>query len=104
MQFNQVENPRGNPLKINGQIWIFAPLSLGAVEKLLPALQGFSPNDVGTVIDVAHKSLKRNYPDITRDDVADMLYIDQLEEVMSVVMSASGLKSNSQSSGGESGE
>ena len=104
MQFKQVENPRGATIKIDGQLFVFAPLSLGAVEKLLPALQGFSPNDVGTVIDVAHKSLKRNYPDITRDDVADMLYIDQLEEVMSVVMSASGLKSNSQSSGGESGE
>jgi len=104
MQFKQVENPRGATIKIDGQPFVFAPLSLGAVEKLLPALQGFSPNDVGTVIDVAHKSLKRNYPDITRDDVADMLYIDQLEEVMSVVMSASGLKGNSQSSGGESGE
>ena len=104
MQFKQVENPRGATIKIDGQPFVFAPLSLGAVEKLLPALQGFSPNDVGTVIEVAHKSLKRNYPDITRDDVADMLYIDQLEEVMSVVMSASGLKSNSQSSGGESGE
>lgn len=104
MQSKQVENPRGATIKIDGQPFVFAPLSLGAVEKLLPALQGFSPNDVGTVIDVAHKSLKRNYPDITRDDVADMLYIDQLEEVMSVVMSASGLKSNSQSFGGESGE
>ncbi|OUY07004.1 hypothetical protein [Acinetobacter populi] len=92
MTFNQVENPRGTPVVIDGQSFVFAPLSLGAIEKLLPALQTFQPNDVGTVIDVAHKSLKRNYPDIQRDDVADLIYMDQLSEVMEAVMSVSGLK------------
>ncbi|MCU4314903.1 hypothetical protein KTH46_07685 [Acinetobacter bereziniae] len=103
MQFKEIENPRGTTIQIDGQPFVFAPLSLGAVEKLLPALQGFKPNDVGTVIDVAHKSLKRNYPDITREDVADMLYMDQLEEVMAAVMSVSGLK-NKEAQEGESGE
>ncbi|WP_336932393.1 hypothetical protein [Acinetobacter bereziniae] len=103
MQFKEIENPRGTTIQIDCQPFVFAPLSLGAVEKLLPALQGFQPNDVGTVIDVAHKSLKRNYPDITRDDVADMLYMDQLEEVMAAVMSVSGLK-NKEAQEGESGE
>ena len=104
MQFKQVENPRGNPLTIDGHTLIFAPLSLGAVEKLLPALQSFQPNDVGTVIDVAHKSLKRNYPDITREDVADLIYMDQLQEVMTAVMSISGLKSEQNAQGKEAGE
>lgn len=103
MQFKEIENPRGTTIQIDGQPFVFAPLSLGAVEKLLPALQSFQPNDVGMVIDVAHKSLKRNYPDITRDDVADMLYMDQLEEVMAAVMSVSGLK-NKESQEGEAGE
>ena len=103
MQFKEIENPRGTTIQIDGQPFVFAPLSLGAVEKLLPALQSFQPNDVGMVIDVAHKSLKRNYPDITRDDVADMLYMDQLEEVMAAVMSVSGLK-NKEPQEGEAGE
>ena len=103
MQLKEIENPRGTTIQIDGQPLVFAPLSLGAVEKLLPALQSFQPNDVGMVIDVAHKSLKRNYPDITRDDVADMLYMDQLEEVMAAVMSVSGLK-NKESQEGEAGE
>ena len=67
MQFKQVDNPRGNPLKINGQIWIFAPLSLGTAEKLMPKLKTFDPSDFALVVDVAHGSLKRNYPDITRE-------------------------------------
>ena len=101
--FKQVENPRGNTLVIDGHALVFAPLSLGAVEKLLPALQSFQPHDVGTVIDVAHKSLKRNYPEITREDVADLIYMDQLQEVMTAVMSVSGLKSE-QGAQGEAGE
>ncbi|MDO7501848.1 hypothetical protein Q5X76_14340 [Acinetobacter baumannii] len=104
MQFKQVENPRGSTIIIDGQPFVFAPLSLGAVEKLLPALQAFKPDDVGSVIDVAFKSLKRNYPDITRDDVADMIYMDQLTEVMEAVMSVSGLKGNDDSAAGGSGE
>lgn len=92
MQFNQVENPRGNPLKINGQVWIFAPLSLGSAEQLMPKLKNFDPKDFALVADVAHKSLKRNYPDITREFIADeLLDIGHVNAVFEVVMGASGL-------------
>ena len=90
----QVDNPRGTILAIDGIDLYFAPLSLGALELLLPKLQNFTGQDIGTVIDVAHKSLKRNYPEITREEVADMIYMDQLQDVMAAVMSVSGLKSN----------
>ncbi|WP_157774059.1 hypothetical protein [Acinetobacter baumannii] len=40
MQFKQVDNPRGSTIIIDGQPFVFAPLSLGAVEKLLPARHG----------------------------------------------------------------
>lgn len=88
----QVDNPRGSVVHIDGQPWYFAPLSLGSLELLMPKLQNFSEDDIGTVIDVAHKSLKRNYPEISRADVGDMIYMDQLQEVMGAVMSVSGLK------------
>ena len=92
MQFNQVENPRGNPLKINGQVWIFAPLSLGAAEQLMPKIQNFNPSDFALVADVAFKSLKRNYPDITREYVADeLLDVGHVNDVFETVMVASGL-------------
>lgn len=90
----QVDNPRGTVLAIDGKDWYFAPLSLGALELLLPKLQNFNEQDLGTVIDVAHKSLKRNYPEITREEVADMIYMDQLQDVMGAVMSVTGLKAN----------
>ncbi|PWF33747.1 hypothetical protein DBB30_24095 [Yersinia pestis] len=90
MQFNQVENPRGNPLKINGQIWIFAPLSLGAAEKLMPKLKTFDPSDFALVADVAHSSLKRNYPEITREYIADeLLDVGHVNAVFETVMGRS---------------
>lgn len=92
MDIKQVENPRGNPLKINGKNWIFAPLSLGAAEQLMPKLKNFDPNDFGLVTDVAHKSLKRNYPEITREYVAEeLLDIGYVQAVFDAVMGASGL-------------
>lgn len=106
MQFNQVENPRGNPLKINGQTWIFAPLSLGAAEQLMPKLKNFDPNDFSLVADVAHKSLKRNYLDITREFIADeLLDIGHVNAVFEAVMGASGLvHTGDEPQEGESGE
>ena len=106
MQFNQVENPRGNPLKINGQVWIFAPLSLGAAELLMPKLKNFDPNDFALVADVAHKSLKRNYPEITREFIADeLLDIGHVNAVFEAVMGASGLvHTGDEPQEGESGE
>ncbi|MCE6006345.1 hypothetical protein [Acinetobacter soli] len=106
MQFKQVEYPRGNPLKINGQIWIFAPLSLGAAEKLMPKLKNFDPNDFALVADVAHSSLKRNYPDITREFIADELIdVGHVNAVFEIVMGASGLVyTGEQDQATESGE
>ena len=63
MQFKQVDNPRGSTIIIDGQPFVFAPLSLG-----------------------------------------DMIYMDQLTEVMEAVMSVSGLKGNEDNAAGGSGE
>lgn len=105
MQFKQVEYPRGNPLKINGQIWIFAPLSLGAAEQLMPKLKSFDPSDFGLFTDVAFKSLKRNYPEITREFIADeLLDIGHVNEVFETVMNTSGLIHSGEEDKSESGE
>ncbi|WP_394650841.1 hypothetical protein [uncultured Acinetobacter sp.] len=92
MQFKQVEYPRGNPLKINGQIWIFAPAPLGALEKFQEHLSAESiPFNV--VIDMAHVSLKRNYPDMPREFVADELIdLANMDEAIRLVIKTSGLE------------
>lgn len=91
MQFKEVEYPRGNEKIISGHKLIFAPLPLGAIEKYQEQLSGSSV-PIGIIIDVAHISLKRNYPDISRDFVADeILDIANMEEVLELIINTSGL-------------
>lgn len=92
MQLKQVEYPRGNEKTINGQKLIFAPLPLGALEKYQKDLEANSV-PIAVIIDVAHISLKRNYPDIKREYVADeLLDIANMSEVLEIVIATSGLK------------
>lgn len=42
MQFKQVENPRGTTIIIDSQAFVFAPLSLGAVENSYRHYRAFS--------------------------------------------------------------
>ncbi|MDV4219568.1 hypothetical protein MSC32_18105 [Acinetobacter baumannii] len=106
MQFKQVDNPRGNSKEIAGQTWIFAPAPLGTLERFQEQLNS---NDVpvSVIVDMAHICLKRNYPDITRDYVADeLLDMANMEEVLSLVTKTSGLdySGNTTGTGKSSGE
>lgn len=91
MQFKQVDNPRGNEKKIAGQKWIFAPAPLGAIERFQEHLSA-ADVPVPVIIDMAHICLKRNYPDITREFVADELIdLGNMQEILELVVSVSGL-------------
>lgn len=87
-----VNNPRGTAIAALGLT--FAPLSLGALEKYLPRLQQLEQDgqmDFALVIDLALSSLQRNYPEITREAVGDLLDLGILPEVMQAILGASGL-------------
>lgn len=51
---------------------------------------------ISTVIDCAHAALKRNYPDLTREEAADLIDIGNMNEVFAAVMDVSGLKRREQ--------
>lgn len=76
---------------------VIPPLSLGDLELLqdrLAELQVGSADakSVGTTIDATWAALKRNYPDFTRAQVADMIDLENMVEVLEAVMDVSGLK------------
>jgi hypothetical protein len=52
----------------------------------------FDPGNIGTVIDTLHAALGRNYPDMTREEVADMIDLENMQEVMTCAMDIAGLK------------
>lgn len=81
-----------------GRVYTVPPLSLGALERLqkrIEALQGVTaldPASVKTVIDAAHSALKRNYPDMTIDEVAELVDVGNMHDVVACVMDVAGVR------------
>jgi len=88
---------QGIPFNFDGRVLIIPPLTLGAMEQLQGRLEtmdeaSITPEYIGTVIDSAHAALQRNYPDMTREDVAALLDLQNMQEVMACVFDVFGLK------------
>jgi uncharacterized protein (DUF433 family) len=85
----------GKDIKLGGETYTVPPLTLGALQRFQAKLTSYSGSlsaeDVQTVIDVATAALKRNYPDLTAEQVADMIDLGNIQEVFMAVMSVSGL-------------
>jgi hypothetical protein len=66
----------GVEVELGGTTYIVPPLSLGAIEFLQKRLSTYiengvmHPESVGTMIDAARMALRRNYPDLGREWVA----------------------------------
>lgn len=77
----------------DGVTRVCPPLTLRTMqvlqERLAAYTGGTDPRNVELVVDAAHASLVRNYPDIARDDVLDLIDIGNMARVMSAVMGVS---------------
>lgn len=88
---------KGIPVELGGEQFVVPPLSLGALEQLQERIANFrgdigDKDQVATVIDAAHSALKRNYPELDRQTVADGIDVANMAEVFEAVMDVSGLK------------
>lgn len=85
----------GRDITLSGKVYTIPPLSLGALQRFQKQLAnytgGIDPETVQLTIDVATAALKRNYPDITADQVADMIDLGNIQEVFMAVMNVSGM-------------
>lgn len=82
------------------------PLSLASVETLQERLANYKGGmgDVSLVIDALHASLVRNYPEMTRQQVAELVDIANMQDVMFAVMNVSGMQTKVNPSGETAGE
>lgn len=93
----------GITLRLADGDYVVPPLSLGALEQLQSQIASFTGNvldagQVATVIDATHAALRRNYPDLTRDAVAELIDVGNMVEVFEALMDVSGLKRKAQES------
>lgn len=90
-------NVPGIEYQFPGKKLIIPPLSLGDLEQLLERINrvmagNMDKDAIATVIDATHGALRRNYPDMDRQEVAGLLDLRNMRDVLNVVMGASGLE------------
>jgi hypothetical protein len=92
-----------------GRRYVVPPLALGDLElyqERIAAIQGLQmldPVAVKTVLDVTHAALSRNYPEMTRDQVGQLIDVGNMDEVLACVLDAGGIKRKMLAAGGEQG-
>jgi hypothetical protein len=87
---------KGITIDLGGADYVVPPLSIGALERLQDRLNtfqgGMDKEAVALMVDVAEAALKRNYPDITRDIIVEIMDVSNMEDIFAAVMDVSGLK------------
>lgn len=91
---------KGIPVELGGDVLIVPPLSLGSLEQLQAGIAGFTGDvfdkaQIALVIDAALAALRRNYPEMTRERVAEFIDVANMPEVFEALMDVSGLKRKS---------
>lgn len=87
-------NVPGTEIALGGQKRVLAPLNVAAVkqyrEEIKNVFVGSLPN-IELVSTLAHASLKRNYPDVTPEQVDDWIDYGNMFEVWESLLNISGL-------------
>ena len=98
----------GTKIMIGGSEFVFSPLSLGSIESMKDELANLGSEDLvvqaKTAVSIAHASLKRNYSEMTREEVSDMIDLSNFKEIIEAVMNVSQMKASTEGKGGPSGE
>ena len=91
----------GDPVDLGGMSYIVPPLSLGAVKALLPTIQRIVIGQGGAVadpfgqlddvLDICHAALLRNYPELSRDALVELVDLTNFSELVAAVVRRSGL-------------
>ena len=89
----------GIEVAIGGTVYTVPPLAMRSVRALMPKIQAIEiePSGIPTeasmeyVFDIMHAALRRNYPELTRDEMADALDIVSFPLALNAVFGACGL-------------
>ena len=87
---------KGIEVEMGGTVRVVPPLNLNSLEQLQDRLAGFSggmdKESISIIKDAALAALKRNYPDITMEIVAEELDVSNMNEIFLAIMDVSGLR------------
>jgi hypothetical protein len=88
----------GTTIALGGQDWLVPPLSLAQLQRFLPRVQELSaagqvgpamgPEQLAVLLDIVTAALQRNYPEITSEQVANMLDLGNARTVLAATLAA----------------
>ncbi len=98
----------GAKVRMGGKEWIVPALSFRQLKKLLPKINMLNIGELtvetmDSITEVVHAAISRNYPELSVDDVADMLDVRAAPAVFMAIMGESGLEATSQGEAPEGG-
>jgi hypothetical protein len=89
----------GMPIAMAGQDWLVPPLTLGQLRRLMPKVRelteigaSMGESQIAVLVEIVTAALQRNYPDVTADQVENLLDLGNAGVVLNVVLTGSGLK------------
>lgn len=89
----------GTVIELGGRKYVLPPMNVATMELhkefFKRAAKGVDPegafDDLATIADMVHRSLKRNYPEVTLAEVQEHVDLANMHELMESVVKTSGL-------------
>ena len=98
----------GTAIKIGDRTFVVPPLNLARIKRLRPDIEALSSmkldammtdEQIESVVRILHSALSRNYPEITIDEVEDIIDLGNLIPVVQAMMRVSGFEPGGASAG-----
>jgi hypothetical protein len=90
----------GELVELGGKEFVVPALSLRQIRELAPKLDQLdsdaaglpSVDQISIVVDVLHAALSRNYPELTKEDLVDLIDLGNMSALIKAAMRTSGLE------------
>jgi hypothetical protein len=89
----------GAAVAMGGRDWLIPPLTLGQLRRLMPKVRQLSDigatmgeNEIDVMVEIVTTALQRNYPELSPQEVEDLLDLGNAAAVLNAVLTGSGLK------------
>lgn len=90
----------GKAINLGGTEYIVPPLNLGQIRRLQKEIESIGKldaanlddNAVDTMLKIIHTGLSRNYPEMKKEQLEDLVDLGNLRAVTEAVLGVSGLK------------
>lgn len=94
---------KGTDIELGGTVYTVPPLNLASLERFQDRLAtyngGIDKESVAFVVEVAHAAIKRNYPQMTIDELKENIDLGNIRDIFGAVMNISGLMARGDGSG-----